>query len=309
MNNYNYFNNNVDMYRNTCSYNIDFTLMQSLGFTYNEVQVLNQIMQYEGTVSTNKLVNTYGLDYNSAKRLKYMYDICTGKVSMQSEQDLIKHLRKMFGNQGRIGIHNLEVSRIQEIPRKALVAGIPEDSPFKIWNSKQYDPLNRMYDVVDVGSANITIVTTKIPILRYKEPKLIEGMLEIRGVPQNGKLLVSINKKYCKLCNRFVIAASLRQPEFHHGLFKIICVEGTKVYVFADTISSKKYSRYGSTSQRVYDYGFHPFEIQAKLNSVANEVYKRLCGVYSSYIAANSDYNVLTLEKDKEDDDNIIDID
>lgn len=287
-------------------FDLDPVMLQSIGFTQDEMQCLNFIVMNEGKATLNTMVQYYGLPYEQAQKLKYMYDICTGRVIINSPEDLSKHLRRMFGKHQRIGIQNLATSRISEVPRTALVGGIKSNTPFAIWNSKQYPAGEMMYTVLDVTSTNIIIETNRIPVLKYKEPKFIEGVLEIKSAPTNGKIQVAINRKYCKLCNRFVIVASMRRPEFHHGIVEIICIEGTKVYVFADTMEAKKYSRYGNTTQRIYDYGYYPSEIQSKLMACASSVYQRLCGVYAMPFEANSDFKVLAPEEPTETEDELV---
>lgn len=297
----------MGVYTPETQFNLDPVMLQSLGFTPDEIQALEFIVMNEGKATTNTMVQYYGIPYEQAQKLRYMYDICTGKVIINSEDDLSKHLRKMFGKHRRIGIADLATSSIGEVPRTALVAGIPADTPFAIWNSKQYPIMERMYSVVDVSGQNVIIETTRKPVLKYKESKSIEGILEIKELKKDGKVVVAINRQYCRLCNRFVIVASLRRPEFHHGLVEIICMEGTKVYVFADTMAAKKYSRYGNNTQRVYDYGFYPFEIQSKLMASASKVYQSLCGVYAMPYAANSDFIIIPPDDtDKEEDDILI---
>lgn len=300
MNGYDYYGYSDEMANYGPQFDFDPVMLRALGFSDQEMQILSCIVQDGSKVTVNNMVNYYGIPYEQAHKIKYMYDICSGKVVINSDEDLSKHLRKLFGKHQRIGMQDLAVSRVGEIPRTALVAGIPKDSPFAIWNSKQYDPLNRMYRVVDVGSNSILIETNRIPRLKYKQDKFIDGVLTIKEGPTNGKLLVSINRKYCRLCNRFVIVASLRRPEFHLGMIEIICVEGTKVYVFADMLAAKSYSRYGNATQRIYDYGFYPFEIQDKLTRAAQSVYRKLCGVHVNRIKGNMDFVVLEEEKKEE---------
>lgn len=287
-------------------FDLDPVMLQSLGFSQEEMQALQFIVMNEGKASVNNMVQCYGIPYEQAQKLKYMFDICTGRVIINTEEDLSKHLRKLFGKHQRIGIQNLSTSRIAEVPRTAVVGGIPKNTPFAIWNSKQYPYAERMYTVLDVSPTNITIETNRIPVLKFKEPKFIDGILEIKGAPVNKKIQVAINRKYCKLCNRFVVVASMRRPEFHHGMVEIICIEGTKVYVFADTMAAKKYSRYGNNTQRIYDYGYFPSEIQAKIMTSASEVYQRLCGVYATQIPGNTDFEILAPEEPTEPQDELI---
>jgi len=95
--------------------------------------------------------------------------------------------------------------------------------------------------------------------------------------------------------------ASLRRPEFHHGMIEMVCIEGTKVYVYAQTLGTRDVVGHNMGTQRVYDYGFQKSEIQPKLIKVGSEVYNQLCGVYTVMHPANQDFRPLTLEVDDDD--------
>lgn len=283
----------IGVYTPYTQLNIDPVMLQSLGFTPEEISTFQYIVSTGGSISRASLMNC-GLPYELASRIKYMYDIVTGRVSIESTDDLARHLRKMFGSHRRIGITDLALSKIKKVPRKAVIAGI-KDEVFSIYNSNRYKPEERMYDVVDVTSERIFIETTRKPVLKYGQPKKIDGVIEIVEVKPDKKVVVAVNKKYARLCNRFVIVGSLRRPEFHHGLVEIICIEGTRVFIFAQSIGTKEAVRYSNT-QRVYDYGFLPNEIQPKLIKVASELYPTVCGVYAASYPPNSDYSVIIEE-------------
>lgn len=303
MNNYASYNS-MGVYTAANQFDFDPIKLSSLGFSQEEIGFLGRLMQFDGRATVNNMVSNYGLPYEQAKKIKYMYDICTGRVVIDSTDDLCKHLRKLFGQHRRVGIADLAVSTVGEIPRKAVVGGIPKDTPFVIWNSARYPVNERMYTVVDVTGSNIIIETERKPVLKYKQAKFIEGVLEIKELSSSGKLKIAINKQYCRLCNRFVIVASFRRPEFHHGMVEIICIDGTKVYIFADTVKANKYSRFSNGTQRVYDYGFYPAEIKSKLLSSASKLYQSLCGVYATTFDANKSYEILS-EESKPDSDEI----
>lgn len=296
-----YFGNGMGVYTYGNQFDLDPIRMKSMGFTQEEIQALTYIVSNEGKAAISTMTQYYGIPYEEAQKLKYMYDICTGKVLINSEDDISKHLRKMFGKHKRIGIQDLATSTVSEIPRAALVAGIPEDTPFAIWNSIKYPRDKRLYKVTDVSSAFITIETDRIPILKYRAAKKLDGILEIKEDPTNGKMKVAIARDYCRLCNRFIIVASLRRPEFHHGLINIICMEGTRVFIYADTLAPNKNSRYYNATQRVYDFGFFPYEIQPKLITCATNIYQRVCGVYASQVPSNMDFIMLPVEQKAED--------
>lgn len=294
MDNFGYMDQSgMGVYSAGTQFDLDPYKLRYLGFTDIEIETLNYVVMCCGKATVANMVQNFGIEYEQANKLKYMYDICTGRVNIESADDMSKHLRRMFGKHRRIGINDLDVSYINEIPRKVLIGGIPEDTPYGIWNSNKYKGIACMYDVINVTGSNVFIRTNRIPRLPYKYPKKIENILEIKSDPKDGVLEVAINKDYCRLCNRFVIAAALRRPEVHLGMVEMICIEGTRVFVFADVLQAKKYTRYGTTSQRVYDFGYTPGEIKPKLLTVASNIYKKLCGVCAFQHEANIAFSVM----------------
>lgn len=298
---YNAYNN----YNNYNMVNIDTALLQRLGFSPNEIQQLTYVYNNGGKFTPSAL-QSYGYNYEQARRLSYMYNICAGRVQVDSQQQMVKHLRKVFGSGYRISIQDLAVSKITSVPMVALVANIKEE-PYNIWNSKNYKGKDAIYKVIDVTGQKITVETKKKPRLEYGKPKVLPGILEIKGVKENGNAIVTFDKKYCRLCNRFIIVASLRNPEFHLGKYQIVCFEGTKVYVYALNMGTKSNTRYNMGTQRVYDYGLFPQDIKGKLTTVAKNMYNHLKGVDVQFEGANQDYLVINPEKhDNLEDDDIV---
>lgn len=275
-------------------------MLAQLGFNAMEIQTFAYIMSNGGKTSLNALTQ-YGISYEEAKKIRYMQDICIGKVIIDSTDDLAKHMRKMFGSMKRIGITDLAVSKIKKVERKAVVAGI-QDATYSIYNSKQYPFMERMYNVVDVTGQRIFIETLRKPVLKYKQSKYVEGVLEITELKKDGSVVVAINKQYCRLVNRFVIVGSLRKPEFHHGLIQIICIEGTKLYIYAKSMGIKESINYNMGTERVYSYGFYNQEIKNKLKEVGALMYKHVCGVYASSEPANQDFQMLTDDSESSND-------
>lgn len=305
------------------------TYLINMGFSQAEINAFEYIYMNGGRF-TPAALQSYGYDFNSAKRLAYMNKIMQGAVNINSENDMInhvkkmtgasqqdakqavyaqnlqngygdanyskdeyiKHLRETAGRTHRIGIQDLAVSNVTGVPRVAVVAGIVQN-PYSIWNSNNYDGKNALYKVIDVTSGKVTVETTKKPRLEYGAAKTIPGVLEIKGTKQNGMAVVTFNKSVCRLCNRFIIVASLKRPEFHLGMYEIICFEGTKVYVYATNMGTKENVSYRGGTQRVYAYGIFPKDIKGKLTKVAKDMYNHLDGRKVEYINSNSTYNVV----------------
>lgn len=309
------------------------SMLLNMGFSQGEIQAFEYIYYNNGKL-TPAALQSYGYSYEQAKRLAYMNKILLGDVQINSESDmithvkkmtgasrsdakqyvytqnlqngygaqnyskdeLIKHLRETAGRTRRIGIQDLAVSSITEVPRVAVVSGIVQQ-PYDIWNSNRYSGKDALYRVVDVTGHRITIETFKKPRLEYRAAKVLPGILEIKGVKQNGKVVVSFDKNYCRLCNRFVIVASLKRPEFHLGMYEIICFEGTKAYVYATNMGIRDQVKYKGGTQRVYAYGIFKQDIKPKLKNVAEQLYKHLHGVNVEYLDNNSDYKIIPSEQ------------
>lgn len=302
----------------------------NMGFTQQEIQAYEYIYVNGGKFSPAAL-QSYGYDINSAKRLAYMNKIMQGNIQINSENDMITHVKKMTGvsrdmakqavyrenlsngygaqnysevelikhlketngRQRKITIQDLSISKVTTVPRVALVGGII-DAPYNIWNSKNYSGKDALYRVIDVSGSRITIETSRKPRLEWGKAKELPGILEIKGVRSNGNAIVSFDKKYCRLCNRFVIVASLKNPEFHLGKYDMICFEGTRVYIFAINMGIKEKIKYNNGNQRIYAYGIMTQDIKGKLDSVAKAMYQELHGVAVNYIEPNSDYSVVS---------------
>lgn len=294
--------NGVGMYTPETQISLNPDRLTEIGFGQQQIEVLKFIIANDGKVTIPKMVNIYGIPYEQARDLKYMYDIITGRVVIDGELSLIKHLRRMFGKNRRIGINDLALSKVQEVPRMAVVANIKTE-PFTIYNSNRYKPENRLYKVTDVTGSKIIVETTRKPKLKFGTDKKVDGELEIRSINKKGVVTVAFDKKVCRLCNRFIIVASLKRPEFHHGLAQIICIEGTKVYLYAQTLNPKKGIQYNMGTQRVYDFGFLKSEIDSKLLKAAAWIYPLICGVAGGLEPANSDFQTVPVEETNKDDD------
>lgn len=260
-------------------FNFDENMLRTLGFNDALINTFKHVMM--NNIKPNVVtLQSYGLTFQEAKKIHYMYDIITGKVEITTKEELVKHLRKMFGTGKRITINDLAISTVSNVPRVAVVGGI-KDPRFKVFNSsdKRFPPKDRMYPVKAVSGQRVHVVTRRRPVLKYGDPKKIDGVLEITKEYPDGRLEVAFAKKYCKLCNRFIIVASTRKPERHHGLIEIICIEGTRIYVYAQSLGTKDKVSYNGGTQRVYDYGFFEQEIKTKLFRSAAMLYPRICGV------------------------------
>lgn len=264
---------------------------QRIGFSRVEVTEFLRML-YVNASFTVRSLQAYGYSFNQASRLKYMFDIFSGKIQVETPDEIARHLRKMSGGSYKIGMQDFPKSKITNIPRVAVIDNITQ-SPFDVWNSKNYKVREAIYKVIDVSGHKITVETSRKPQLPNTQTKRTREIFEIKGARANGNIVVTFNKNFCKLCNRFVVVCSLRNPEFHLGKYEMICFEGTKVYVYAINIGSKETVRINSEKHRIYDCGLIPNDIEGKLKNTAQQVYNRLKCAAVKYFEPNSTYSVV----------------
>lgn len=288
--------NGMGIYTASTQFDIDEKRLRELKFTEEEINMLKYVVSCLGKVSVNDLISR-GVNERTARHVKYAYDICSGRVTIEDEYTLRNHLRKMFSSTYKISASDLEPSSVKDIDRKCVIMGLT--GSWNIWNSSQFKGYDMLYNVIGVGSESIRFVTSRIPVLKYKESRELSGVLKIEKSIK-GNLIVSINKKYAKLCNRFIVTASLRKPERYLFLVRIICIEGTCIYVYAAPIGGKKKSVRSTNSNRIYDYGVFENEIEQKTMKVASNIYKRMCGVVANKEIGNCDYEQLADNNDKD---------
>jgi hypothetical protein len=298
-------------------------ILLCLGFRIEELELLKNILVNYGKV-TPSILSSLGFSYRDAKRLQYLHDIVIGKITIDTgDADAVsKHFKKMYGGSNRIRIGHLPLSKFNKVPRLAVIAGIP-DGNYSIYNSSNSDGGARMYPVVGLSDKKITIQTKKKPVLPYgSEKKLyyiknktngkiyytedskkiskklkesseaeIGTVLEIKKLTEDKKVVVAIDKRYIRMVNRYMILASFQEPpEFHLGLYKLVAFEGTKIYVYGETMKESEIVHYNRGSQRVYSFGFDKRQIQARLQRTATELYAYLNGVYWEFQPATMEF-------------------
>ena len=268
---------------------------QQLGFNQVEITEFLRMLGAEASFSVSTL-QSYGYSFKQADRLKYMFDIFIGKVRIETQDEIARHLRKMSGGSRKISMRDFPKSQITNIPRIAVIANI-KPPPFDIWNSKNYKGGKALYQLVDVSGQRITVETARKPQFQQNRTTKIQGIFEIKGVKANGNIVVTFNKKYCSLCNRFVIVGSLRNPEYHLGKYEMLCFEGTKVYVYALNIGTKEAARFNSDNYRIYDFGLLPNDIEGKLKNAALTMYNQLKCVLVKYCEPNDTFRVVDCDK------------
>ncbi len=220
-----------------------------------------------------------------AERVIYAYDLILNKKSVSNTQELQKHLKKMEGHVHKIDISDLPMSTVTRCDKYAIAYGINE-APFDVWN---YDKCRKLLKVVEHSSNSITVQTPIKPVIQYRGSFELPGKVKIaKGLTgkDNSECVVTFSTKHCVLCNTYVIVASTRNPEtnarnnLHLGGYKLICYEGTALYVYVMDIGQKDKPS-SLSGDRVYDYGIDPKEIAPRLNRVTKKLYNDLQCKYS----------------------------
>ena len=311
---------------------IDCNYLSALGFEPSEIQVFIDIISKFFMVNTRALyeyANMTGIYINQleSQRLQYAYKIVSGKevIDTQSYKSVAAHARKMYkGTNIKLDFDRIGSRGKHEIPRTAVVDGLPQ--PFAIWNSRDYPQMERTYKVDKIAKEYVTIKTDRIPKLKYNDATEIPGVLKILS-NENGIITVQIHKKYCRLCNRFVIIASRSNPdrrtildtndkfngdynigndemltnddEYTHGCIVMVAADGTIIYLYAKTMRIDKYGNSvanisDTTSSRVLDYGFYNQEIVPKLRNIGKQLYNQINGIYMKEFTGSRTYQEIT---------------
>lgn len=263
-----------------------------LGFSQQEINFLTNLLNY-GQRPTSKTLASYGLNYEQAKRIQYMYGIWLGKTTIKNGDELAKHLKKMNTSGRKITINDLKFSDLQEIPRVACINGI-KDENFDIYNTKRYKGYNGLYNnVLGVSSNNINIRTTRKPQLPYGKRGVPEVISIINYNKDSKEVDLAVNKRFIRLCNRYVITASTKRPTYHLGMYEIVCGEGTKIYVYAQNIGTKELHNCNTTNNRIYDFGIKKEEIKDKIVRQSKDIAQTFGGNVVNYYQGTETFNIL----------------
>lgn len=273
--------------------------LTGLGFTVVDIRECEMLFNRGAKFTPSFLQNMCGYDYDTAKRLKYLYDIAQGKITIDTDDELVKHLKKMFKNKRRVTIFDLPKSDITEVPKLCAIGEVTAPM-FKCYNSALYPPNKRFYRVVAASKTRVIISTKRRPEIKFRGPREVEGVAKVVTPPENvipnAPIEVSFDPKYVRLCNRYIVLASTARPELHLGGYEIIVVDGSKVYVYARIVPADKDLKYKAAKERVLDKGIYPGEIAKRVENAARLVHKRLAGVKANKMEATSEFDLFKVE-------------
>jgi hypothetical protein len=283
-------------------------MLLSLGFTNDEIGILQECVNYFGNVTNQRLTNAPFFLNNQVliSRIMYAYQICMGKkiIELDEPLSLSKHFKKLMSISGKISDFTcLSVPHrdINIIPRVAVVAGLPKGS-FYVLNSNNYDKMEATYPVEKIAKEWVTIHSTRRMAVRPEDrlndsysnrewgiPGILK-VLDIGNFNENKPWVIQIHKSRCRLCNRFMIIISKKfnpETEEHHGGYVMVTAEGQLLYLYArttdfDSYGNPKDKAMNPTKDRVVlDYGFYRNEIDYKLTSWMDTISQKWLITYS----------------------------
>lgn len=300
--------------------------LQELGFDYRYLVEFNRMiscLQYDVTPKEfRKMLQQETSDMWLIKIYTYMYELYIGEKEIDTDDltQLCKHLKFINPHIPRVKMEDLEVSAVRDIPRLVVIEGI-QDTAFKIYNrseilsfyakkmkevrdnhEKTAKIQGRMknsgvYLVEGISSSNVNFTSVLKPQISYKGAKEIPSVIGIKKIGIDSKTLhLWVNKKYCRLLNRYVIVASLRRPEFYISLREIVTGSGSVVYLYAQDIGVKKNFSYNSSSARVYDFGFQEYDIEDKLDICLERLENTIPVYKTNKVEGNVEFNSINTE-------------
>ncbi|GHU92647.1 hypothetical protein FACS1894208_00160 [Clostridia bacterium] len=268
----------------------DCRRLTGLGFSTREIYECKRLFNNNVKFSMAILQQMY--DYETAARLKYLYDIAQGKHEINTDDELCRHLKKLHGNKRRVTIADIPPSLITEVPKLCVIGNVT-DKLFGIYNSGLYPLDSRFYRVIQATSAKTVIRTSRRPEIKFRGATTVEGVASILSQNADGTIDVQFNPEYTRLCSRFIVLVSVKFPEFHLGCYETIAVDGSRVYTFGRILPAKWDLKYKAAQERVLSGGVLPKEINAKIADGAKKVHKLLSGVKTRYIAPTMVYELL----------------
>ena len=295
---------------------VNADMLYKLGFTYEDVQLLNSVME-GGCKLTSASLSNKGLTYQVVKRLQYMYSIIIGKtiIDTNSIDEVSKHFYKLNANKGRVNINNLPLSNVGEVPSLAVIEGLPKGR-YEIYNYS-YKKKGLIHVVSKIGKDTITIRTPIKPVLPYgsekhlyyykdvdsnkiqytevrnefskfnKEGKKIDiGIaVKVMKLSDDKKMVdISINKRYVRLVKPYIIICSFTRPKSHLGIYKMVLAEGSKLFIYAVYCEGNGRLINNST-KRVYYWGYKKKQLPVVLKKIAESLYSNLGGVFVEFEA------------------------
>ncbi|MBR1454964.1 MAG: hypothetical protein IJ593_10050 [Lachnospiraceae bacterium] len=294
-------------------FEMDEGLLSSLGFTVDEINILRDAVNFYGLISVQKLSQPPFLlqDMQMVQRIMYAYNICMGKkvVDTTEPHSIAAHFKKMaqlYNVYPSFDALKLKKRQFNLIPRTAVIAGIPQGN-FFVLNSNLYNKMDATYRVEKIAKEWVTIYSERKMAVGYSDrlndsyenrewgiPDVLK-VLEVGDFAEDRPWKLMLHKKYCRLCNRFMIIVTSKKisPETleHNGGYTVITNEGQIITIYAKTTDFDSYGNpresipNSNNNTAIIDYGFYKEEVQSKLDKALNELQKNWTTVYVNKLA------------------------
>lgn len=241
---------------------------------------------------------------NDIQLLLLMYDIRRKKNEIDSDEDLyLKNLNRVYQlkENNKTGVTKLSRSifesfkrQFDRYPRRVEIVGI-QDETFKMYNSENYQKYDKLYALAEgtnVGSDNILIVTDKVPLIKYRGSKKVDGVCELslmetdaRGNDTKNEALyyLKVNRDYIKFLPTYYIYISTKDEPgikidgmvYNLDYFKIIGESGITLTVAVGVHQLGKHEKNKiPSSENVQAVAYYQDEAYMKLYQVAKMVYE-----------------------------------
>lgn len=309
----------LDKY-NQIPFNMNVQQLLNLGFPAAAIQTVKNLHDNKIWFSTQKL-REQGFNDAQIKTIMKIFRICSGGTLLETDEQLRSVLKssvgkelnikrqiglpspnklKEFAQQNNIDLRLNVNDMTQDIPLMAIVSNIKTE-PYNVWNYVPEDK-KTVYRVLKRSPKTITVETTVNPKIEHGGIKKIQNMFEIQGPTNRGTAIVEFGRQYSRIFNRFIIEASFTKPTVHCGCYRLLCGDGSYLYVFAFNIGTKKITQtqLNSPNRRTYDWGIGKKAISSKLMHVERVLYSAFACVKSEIEPATQSFSELeSLEAQK----------
>lgn len=275
----------------------DIQRLSALGFNQQEIQYFQQHVANLGALTNTKLASV-GVQQNYIQLFIYMFKLSTynfrDSVELTDPISLSTHLTKLFnyrcgnGTPSEIATAKAKYSvsekmlpatgKYRELPRRAQIVGLPEDSKFDIYNSNNYTFYDRLYCIKPGTniSQTISILTDKQPKLAYREKREIPDVISIKGISDTGVTELAVNREYTKIHNVFYITVKLgklrNEEAGKYGYAYLVAGDGTIITVYVSVWKPSTQSVKKVEHLRVCDIGYFDYELSNKVLGVAHRL-------------------------------------
>lgn len=225
-------------------YNVEW--LQALQFNETEISVFSEVLYLIGRLTERRLASRVNLStgqryytQGDISIILYMYNFCVKNSNSSLLQDskfMSSHLNKLYNlrntenpnsDRGSIAQMTRQIlasfpKKFDRFPRRVEIVGI-EDETFKIYNSDnyvKYDKLYTLQDGTNVGSDYITIITDKVPAIKWRGKKQVDDVCYLSladsdtmgmETSKEALYLLKVNRDYVKFRPTFYIYLSSKE--------------------------------------------------------------------------------------------------